>query len=372
MTPELPNDLKAWPADDFEILGVSRTAADDDIRRAYTRLIRRFKPEHFPEHFQRIREAYDTCRMQSQLYRMIPEKSEEPEATAPEAGPSVVLPTWSPPVTVEMPLDAVDLLWQQAVSGDLETAYTGLVKECKSSERQDLPLRLYWLLNLEPGLDTDRTRHHWLEEALMRSRLAGPAAELYRRELEIDPKTALLDTYFDVLGIDAEPVDLLAMARSRIQAAGRDERFVVLERDLNRVKPRIGIDGEIAWLALIVNASEWAACSPAAAELRSTCEREMKALEYLALQHSYFFDRVDECENWRSNSYTRRWHGSMKDYVQLIHQGWAGYGSLSAEQLRIGLAEIVREPSAAISRLDHLFRQDRPELQLYALSMLVS
>jgi curved DNA-binding protein CbpA len=48
-------------SDDFyERLGVPRTAAPDDIKRAYRALVRQYPPERAPEEFKRIREAYET------------------------------------------------------------------------------------------------------------------------------------------------------------------------------------------------------------------------------------------------------------------------------------------------------------------------
>src|SRR6478752_3317379 len=59
--PELPDDPAEWPTDPFALPGVEPGASELDIKRAYTRLIRRFKPEHAPDQFRRIREAYEAC-----------------------------------------------------------------------------------------------------------------------------------------------------------------------------------------------------------------------------------------------------------------------------------------------------------------------
>ena len=59
-------------ADPYEVLGLARGAGDDEIRRRYLELVRRFPPEREPERFARIREAYDqlrdpVARLKSQL-----------------------------------------------------------------------------------------------------------------------------------------------------------------------------------------------------------------------------------------------------------------------------------------------------------------
>ncbi len=46
----------------YEVMGLPPTASEDDIRRAYFRLVREHPPEQDPEQFKRIRAAYDVLR----------------------------------------------------------------------------------------------------------------------------------------------------------------------------------------------------------------------------------------------------------------------------------------------------------------------
>ena len=57
--PALPDDPADWPKNPAELLGVEPGADARELRRAYTRLIRVYKPEQEPEKFQRIRAAYE-------------------------------------------------------------------------------------------------------------------------------------------------------------------------------------------------------------------------------------------------------------------------------------------------------------------------
>jgi hypothetical protein len=57
----LPDDPARWPTDPHELLGVPRNVGPLDLRRAYTRLIRTYKPEQFPEQFRHIRAAYESA-----------------------------------------------------------------------------------------------------------------------------------------------------------------------------------------------------------------------------------------------------------------------------------------------------------------------
>jgi len=42
----------------YKILRVAKNASPEDVRNAYVRLVRRYPPEHFPEKFAQLREAY--------------------------------------------------------------------------------------------------------------------------------------------------------------------------------------------------------------------------------------------------------------------------------------------------------------------------
>ena len=55
---DLPDDVRRWPSDPFKLLGVPRNVPPRDLKRAYTRLIRSYKPEHSPDEFRRIRAAH--------------------------------------------------------------------------------------------------------------------------------------------------------------------------------------------------------------------------------------------------------------------------------------------------------------------------
>jgi hypothetical protein len=63
MTRDEP-DWSALPHRPLEFFGLSRDFDVEALKRAYTRLIRRFKPEHHPEEFQRIRGAFEQLEAQ--------------------------------------------------------------------------------------------------------------------------------------------------------------------------------------------------------------------------------------------------------------------------------------------------------------------
>src|SRR4051794_1748542 len=90
----LPENPRDWPADPVALLGVPRSVSETDLKRAYTRLIRKYKPEHAPEEFRRIREAYEAAIEMSRWYR---------ESPARDAFPGLPFAPVSPPARPEAP-----------------------------------------------------------------------------------------------------------------------------------------------------------------------------------------------------------------------------------------------------------------------------
>jgi hypothetical protein len=314
----LPDDPRDWPSDPFELLGVARSVSESDLKRAYTRLIRKYKPEHAPDEFRRIREAYEAAVEMSRWYRDAPpvrdifrdlpfstvptapaDPSADPSAPTPEAAPRESKPdepheTQVDPQVRPVAVDPVEAAWADAIAGHWGDAYSVLALLAdQHPNRADLPLRLYWLLALRPTLDDDRTRHDWLAAALIRARLRGPAVELYRRELDTDPQTALYGPYAHLLEVPgASGHDLLAVASARLVVAGTDERWARLELDLSVLECRAADFEESAWLIYLADLAGRAADQHLG--LLCRCRELMAPLRHLELSHAWVFDRLDE------------------------------------------------------------------------------
>ena len=89
MADELADDPKDWPTDPYALLGVGHGIDARELRKRYNALIRRFKPEQYPEQFRRIREAYDQVLMQEQWRRFS-------APLPPRAGTAEPLPRFAP------------------------------------------------------------------------------------------------------------------------------------------------------------------------------------------------------------------------------------------------------------------------------------
>jgi hypothetical protein len=337
--PELPDDPRDWPDDPFAVLGVRRGAEEAEIKRTYTRLIRRFKPEHFPEQFRRVRDAYEACLAQSQWHA----------PAEPEPAPEPVLPG---PWLTEA--DDADRLWEQFAEGREAEAYTGFVGLASARpDRADVPLRLYWMLALSPDLDPTRRRHDWLGAALRAARLTGPAVELYRRELEAGPKGALSGPYRQLLSSPAEIGTVLAVARMRVAAAGRCRFWKALHRDLSVLRGRVPAGDEaglLGWLVAVLDWCEWERPDP----LHTACRDELSTLRHLGLSHAGWFDRVDELRKlapaWREGER----FGLPYPVLDLIRVGWANGGWLPPADVAAAAAAVRPAAVRTVQRLQRL------------------
>jgi len=279
---ELPEDLRQWPDDPFELLGVSTDVEERDLRRAYTRLIRLFKPEQYPEHFRRIRTAYENALQRVQLFQRFRFEAAEEDPTPEPAPPAEEsLPAWNSPPAEPDVRDELPQLWQRAIAGEDAAVYHRLVElHDRDPGNTDICIRLYWLLVLNPDLDAKRARCDWLATGLHRSGLSGPLRELYRREIATDPEEAISPRCTRLLDAAARAGALADMLEWRWQAIGRlsgwqvntgdmaqalapyvdvaalSSHWQTIVADVDRFRERIAREDDEVWLRLLLTAVE--------------------------------------------------------------------------------------------------------------------
>lgn len=337
---DLPDNPADWPTDPFALLGVEPGASEDDVRRAYTRLIRRFKPDHHPDAFRRIRAAYEACLVRTAWI--------SPECLSLEPLP-MLAENSSPTAALPATDDPLDALWDRAVRGD-PGGYAELVRAaCEQSDRADIPLRLYWLLAVDPSRDPATTRHRWLAESLRRSRLRGTAVEIYRRELEADPDVGLYDLYANLMETPASASDLLAVAHWRVAAAGRSWRQYPLAADLGILHRRCqSLDFPDAdWLGVLVAAAGWAAWKPMD-DARTAYREGLNGVRHLETSRGPAFDRIEETEYLAAEGEFAAKRGLPQSFVDLVRASWAeGDANYRAEVSKAAAAIAEGSPGDA-------------------------
>jgi hypothetical protein len=367
----LPDDLSRWPRDSFALLGVSRNVNERDLKRAYTRLIRTYKPEHFPEQFRRIREAYETAKNRVPFHlafetpaespATLPSESPPPRKRSPaplEADnlrmPDLERPAPQPPLrTVEEELDDA---WNWTVEGDETRAYAHLLGLLdRYPKRSEICARLYSLLLVAPELDNRRTPCDFLVQGLRQTGGGGPCHELYRREIEDRPDEALTDRFAELLKATTQPGLLQTFVRWRWAAASRLERFNVIGDDATKLRPQLEMDQEEIWFRLLAFAADqlaWAV-SPTRSYGFSECIREIAEHKHLQLRCPDVFDRLEYLEpiasGWR---FMMTKYAAPVEFLNLLSQSWMRPFPTIRRDVSALLAAIDSQPFVWLKHLD--------------------
>lgn len=258
--PHLPEDLRRWPRDPYQVLGVAPRCDPLVARKAYTRLIRHFKPEQFPEHFRLIREAYDTVKREAPFFASIHNDS-EPDESAPPADIAAAEPESSPD-RPDKP-DLLQALWDRACNGDVEEPYRRLRETYEiNPQGSELPARLYAILLAYPDLDLRNAPCDWLVRGMRAEGPWGPCRQLYRREIEDHPEEALSDRFANLIDTVTLPRVVIEFLGWRWEALLRLGRVEGIAADLLRAAPRLQREDEEGWVRVLLRAADYLAWHP--------------------------------------------------------------------------------------------------------------
>jgi len=270
MTSEpLPDDVNEWPDDPFRILGVPPNADLDTIRRAYAQLIRRFKPEHHPDQFRRIRAAYEFTSRFATARSEMADTEFTPFAPGHRPAPRDPSPQ------------------QQRRSSqpeDLPETYARLRIQGNAPGPADLFLRLYWLLRIEPKLDTGRKPIDWLLAAFAVGQSDPRLQALYRDELDRSPENCERGETNQMYNSLAAAPFRFEFALLRLQAAIRARRWGFAQRELTGTRQALQFD-HADWVRLLLSLSHRLAWldDPLAAAMDQECAAEINAAVDLQL-----------------------------------------------------------------------------------------
>jgi hypothetical protein len=385
---DLPDDYSLWPSNPHELLGIGHDADAKAARRAYLSLIRRFKPEHAPEQFKRIREAYDFVDQQikaRELYgRWVQDEEGDDEedawglqsAAATDEDDAPFIAELSP--VADVPAEAaasaprgIPLLadpetqcnevWRDlCAGGDPVDAFARLVKiREQPGAAAEACLRLYWLTVAAPEVDPRGGPCHWLTEGLRGSRLEGRLRELYRRELATNPQEAGTERSGALLHLDAPLGAIADLAEWRWRALGAIGRCDLLLADMPSLRQRIVFDEEETWGRLLVTAIDQLAWSesPQAQQAAINCRNELDQLSHLHGVLDREFDRLDMLSElvlaWRR---IRVMPAVPRHWSDLVPLSWTrDYARIRPKLLPV-LKDIVQDPQRALGVMDEMAR----------------
>jgi hypothetical protein len=376
---ELPDDSSRWPGDPYALLGVGRQDDEREVRREYTRLIRRFRPDHHPAEFQKIREAFEFIQRQQQARKSyytaielveestsLDQEEEEPslhrddedsEIQAVSSSPDVKTSKPHPPSSETVP-PTLSEIWELAMEGDEAAAYAFLLErryQVGRDEQGQLHARLYWLLTMNRGLDSARVPCDWLAAGLRLSRLSGPLLELYRRELAASPDEAASVRCGSLAEGSPHVRGLVQLLTWRWRGCARIYRHELIVQDLDRVRTRLVFEDEASWCRLLILACELLAfCRLAALRaLRNDFVVELKQLTHLHQEFADELDRLDlleeSAQGWGNLLEAKNIPDQWKEMVLL---SWTcDWDDLRGPLLNL-VSAIAASPPSALQALD--------------------
>ena len=377
----LPEDPTGWPTSPSELLGVAYGASIRDLRRAYTRLIRLYKPEQYPEQFRRIREAYDSMLPFARSVESIPEAPTDSEPVELIPPPRELLRSADPAPGETAPLDQLpslesgDLepterqppprrrlggdigeLWESAVRGNLSTAYQELALLSHTNGGEiDIYQRLWWLLTCDPTLGRGDVPADWLVRGLRATGFAGPLRELYRDEIDGNPQEAFGERFSSLLAATNDVRLLAEFLEWRIQAATKTGDWAIIDSDLDRLGHRLKDEDERIWLRIVFAVADgvaWVAGGKATDLLRM-CTGQIKRYEYLAKEFARSYDRFDWLLSF-ADGY-RKLLGRddiSRDLLKVIRLGWNAPFAEIHPLLESIFDKIVRDPQRWVNYFD--------------------
>lgn len=390
----LPEDSSHWPHDPYALLGVEQNIGARDLRRAYTRLIKLYKPEHAPEEFRKLREAYETISQHLQWRERYgvhiestdsdsDDESRGTNGTTLEENTEFTGDTVQgragkddansddsaavedpfvtrPPRTIVT--DPLREAWQLALDGSNEQAFAELKKfAAQHGMTPAVAVRLYWLLITYPELDPKMQPLSVLARGLLNDGWDSPLSVLYRRELADQTAEAESQRCEQLLAA-APPYILTDWLPIRWRAVLKKDRWDLVQNDLVRFRNTIHQANEHQWAALLFEALDQLAWSQNsyASDVFKQCLAELESFTHLQLPLSHAFDRADLLSDLK-DSYKELLQrddvpGALKELV-------AACWDTPHVQLRSKLAHfaqwLAQQPLTALKNLDRIHAVDR-------------
>lgn len=382
----LPDDVRRWPDDPEELLGVSDEVDRKTLRRAYSRLIRRYKPDHFPEQFQRIRSAYESMLQMiswRERYASDDDDDESGDAdgsdvvsdmllrddllTGDDDGPS----PWTASVSSN---DSIaDSHWQQAIDGQFSEAYSGLRKCYEQSLQQGrqsetIAVRLYWLLRVNPQLDAQRDAFDWLVCGVRNQLDYGVAWGLFQEEIRRDSAKILQPRCRELLTLSEMSIWLfIEMTELYLSSSAEQNEWGYFSELVQAAYQKTVRDDLEALTRVLFSALDYVCwnASPVAESIREDIHTKLTDVSHLEIEYGHLFDRYE----WLDHLSTH-WHevnsGKLKSSLpvqklsavdRLLKDSWNGDYLVIRRQLSALIEPWVRHPEKGLLELSTLFER---------------
>lgn len=314
MYEQLSENIDEWPVSPYEVLGLPRTAERTDIRRAYSALIRRFRPETHPKQFQRVREsfeavmaAFEARSQNSQEIRIdltaLVADDESGKIDAPVSVSSTTPSVATPGTTTT---DTADLIWDRFSKAPDVNQYADLQRLLQSSERSaDAFLMGYWMLRLRPDFAPDEKAAMWLicgiESFGADPRLIDLLVDEFRRDADLTEPPISGETSGHILNSELLCIYLIG----RWNIIGRRRRWKQLTDEIDRARAQLAMDHSEAWSRILFRVNEMVAFATDAigTALLESVQREIGSMNLLQQKHFSALDTLDMLSVFRKHQH---------------------------------------------------------------------
>lgn len=350
----LPENLEDWPSDPYKVLDVDESTDKKTLKRLYTKLIRVYNPNHSPEHFRKIREAYD-------------EVLENLKSVAYFASLGVEVGE-SPEEEQEIPKDRQDWydqsldLWQDAIAGNIEGALSKFHEAHKQDPDPDTTLKLYWLMKLTQCSFKDLIT--CLQKSIEHS-ADGRVLQAFFRELENEEDFTISTDFLNFI-IKAAGNDLglfRQLVVKRWEVFYKRKELVNIQNDLEEARERFSLVSEDEWALLLLFVHKFISFANGE-EVVPMLKKYHAELESIPVSAGGDFDAaMDYYEFLRTVRKVVR-KASVDELPQewrdIISDFWVGNESLYQENLRQIMIDWSLNPVDGLNSLEKVPFQMRP------------
>jgi hypothetical protein len=355
MTDHLSDELARWPINPRTILNVPSSAGKSEIRKAYAQLIRRFRPETHPQHFQRIREA-----MEILLAGLDDENGSESfsveltsdygiaqvglfDSRQQPSGNDVRRESDASSISQSVHGSASweaerDQVWAEYTQRPSAECLQKLQDLAVRSDRDPVPFLMgCWAARLRPDLARERRPFEWIREGIEKFGGTTELVELLMEELR-DNTTLLSEEDSGHLAERIQSSELLqAYLSSRWKLMAQRGVWQWISREYEAMQVRFSYSHPEVWLQITLRVFELSvpASDPNAQKLVAMAREELRTLSSSRNSHQQF-EYADVLEFIR-RSHQNRSGTSDERLRQLVLDS----PTLDAEQFHLRVLEIV-------------------------------
>lgn len=329
----LSDNISEWPQDHYALLNVPHNVNELDLKRAYTRLIRIYKPDREPEKFARIRQAYEQLTSHLEWMSKFNDSSTEMEITALDSDMQVFLhrpvhfssQRYSPSTENSNRRDPVEKpnRWQSIIEDhqQRQTQYSTWKSTPEILTDREYSY-LFWLLKIYPELDDCVDASYWLLNGL-RKHDSRYLFDLLCHEIYEEPEIIQVPEFqmlLDQISIDYLP----NMVLLRWLFTSNDKLYSIASSDCKMIESKMALSHRVAYLNFLTNAYYFFIFSKvtSAVALTILLKEKIAELQDLELSHGYLLDDMDyndllvkELKTFKHNS-QRRLYVSTVEYLQ--------------------------------------------------------